>query len=472
MRDLRAFMGELNKKEQLVRVKKPVSLKYEIGDICRAVNEEAGPALLFENIIEAPGASVLCNIVGTPERVALALNTTKQDTVRHYLERSKNPIEPLVIQGPAPCQEIAHTGDEVDVTKLPIPTWHPGDAGPYITLGIQVSKDPETGVRNASILRQMVLGKNMLSLQILEGKHMYMHWLKIKQQGKPFLEAAVVIGMGPSVLFGGVHSGSLEEDEFAVAGGLEGKAIPLVKCKTIDLEVPADCEYVIEGIVPTDEFHEEGPYGEFTGYYSKHNTNLPVMKVRCITFRKNPIYLGTYGGPAPFEEAFLRSASYSTGILKDASRLCPGLIDLYVTPWGCSFYHAVAKIKKNQSGHARLAMNAIWATHLGKYLKRLIVVDEDIDITDPAQVERAVATMVQPDRDVLIQSRTPANVLDPSQWPRGKASTMGIDATKKTVEEGGPGVNRYPQVISHESSPFWKRIKDLGWQEYVSGVRG
>jgi 3-polyprenyl-4-hydroxybenzoate decarboxylase len=117
-------------------------------------------------------------------------------------------------------------------------------------------------------------------------------------------------------------------------------------------------------------------------------------------------------------------------------------------------------------------MNAIWACHLGKYLKRLIVVDENIDITDPAQVEWAVATMVQPDRDVLIQSRTPANVLDPSQWPRGKASTMGIDATRKTVEEGGPGVNNYPQVISHESSPYWKKIQEHGWQKYVSDVHG
>ena len=112
-------------------------------------------------------------------------------------------------------------------------------------------------------------------------------------------------------------------------------------------------------------------------------------------------------------------------------------------------------------------MNAIWACHLGKYLKELIIVDENIDITDPAQVEWAVATMVQPDRDILIQSRTPANVLDPSQWPRGRASTMGIDATRKTVEEGGPGVSNYPQVISHESSPFWKKIQELGWREYV-----
>jgi UbiD family decarboxylase len=468
MRDMRWFINELDKKGLLVRVERPVNLRHEIGDICRAVNDEAGPALLFLNILEKPGTSVLCNIVGTPERVAFALGTTKKDVVRTYLERARKPIDPVITQGPAPCQQVVQTGDDVDLTKLPIPIWHPADAGPYITLGIQVSKDPETGVRNASILRQMVLGKNLLSLQILEGKHMYMHWLKVKQQGKPFMEAAIVIGMGPSVLFGGVHSGSLDEDEFAVAGGLEGEAVPMVKCKTVDLEVPADCEYVIEGIVPINEFHEEGPYGEFTGYYSKHNTNLPVMKVTAITSRTNPIYLGTYGGTAPYEEAYLRNVSYSTGILKDASRLCPGLIDLYVTPWGCSFYHAVAKIRKNQSGHARLAMNAIWACHLGKYLKELIVVDENIDITDPAQVEWAVATMVQPDRDILIQSRTPANVLDPSQWPRGKASTMGIDATKKTVEEGGPGVNNYPQVISHESSPFWKKIQERGWREYVA----
>ena len=467
MQDLRSFLKVLEEKGDLLKIKNSVSLKWEIGDINRQVNDELGSALYFENIKECSDAIVVTNVLGSPARVAWALGCEQDEVVQTYLERCENTHVPVrIAPESAPCKEVIIPGKQVDLYKLPIPVWHPKDGGPYITMGIQITKDPETGVPTASIIRQMVVGKQEICIQLLPGKHIYMQYQKQKEQGKP-LEIAIVIGTGPALIFAATFPGTADENELAIAGGLMQESLEVVKCETIDLEVPAHAEYVIEGILLPDKLQDEGPFGEFTGYYSSFQKQHPVMQVTCITHRKNPIFQGTYEGKPPVEDAVFKTVPYSATILRDAGRLCPFLLDVYVTVMGGCCMNAVAKIRKSYPGHAKQAMHAIWGTHIGKYIKNLTIVDHDVDIRDAGQVECAVAFQVQPHRDFTIESYGTCMVLDPSIGSTRVTSKSGIDATRKLPEEGGPALTEQALEIDHSLSLYWRKIQEKGLKEYL-----
>ena len=468
--DLREFLAELRKRNEVIEIAKNVDPQFEIGDICRKVNDIEGPALLFRNIKGYPGWVVVANVLGTLDRIALAMKSSLDKMIGEYCDRIKNKAQfppKLVQKERAPCKEVIIRGEEIDLYKIPIPTWHPMDGGPFITIGSQITKDPDSRVPNVSMLRQMVQKKDQLGILLLPGKHTAIHYFKQKEKKEP-LDFAVAIGLDPIISIVSCHNGPLDESEFNVAGALRGTPVELVKCETVDIEVPATAEIVIEGKIPPDETYLEGPFGEFSGWFAPKTTSNPPVKVTCITHRKDPIYQGLYVGKPPHEDSAITTLTFSASIFSIAKENCPGLVAYTKDPYGTGFFMGIASIRKMYPGHAKHAMHAIWGTQAGKYQKVLIVVDDNIDIHDMREVTWAICTRCRPDRDIHIERDTVASVLDPSMWPKtGIGGRIMIDATEKWEEEGNAPLNQRQKVISHEGSPYWEEIGEKGLSKYL-----
>lgn len=470
IRDLRDFISMLRAEGELLEVDKVVDINYEIGDICRALHSQPNPkAILFNKIKDYPGWRMCCNILGSFRRVSMMFNGAPMEAlVDYYLRRIEKPIPPIeVARHEAPCKEVVLKEGEASFTKLPIPIWHPGDGGPYITLGIQVCRDPVSGASNLAILRQMIVGPREASLNALPGKRTYIFYKEREERGEP-LEVAIVIGVEPAIQLAACHSAtSLDEDEYAVAGALKGEPIEVVKCETIDVMVPARAEVIIEGIVPPNERVSDGKFGEFTGYMSGVRQN-PKFIIKCITHRSNPIFQATYEGMPPVEDHIFKSIPYSAAIQKVVSSICPGVSGVWLPPAGGTMLWGVVKLRKMYPGHAKHAMNAVWATHIGKYIKFLVVVDDDVNIYDPNALIWAISMRVQPHRDLVLETNSTSIQLDPSASHLGVTSKLGIDATEKLPEEGGPPPDLKPTLIDHSASTYWQSICQVGLLKYLS----
>jgi UbiD family decarboxylase len=360
-------------------------------------------------------------------------------------------------------------GSEVNLEEIPIPIWHPGDGGPYISVGIQVTKDPDSGVRNVSIVRQMLQRKDQLGILLLPGKHMATHYWKREQMNAP-LDIAVAIGTDPIIEIIGCHKGPIEEDEFAVAGALRRKRVELVKCETVDLEVPATAELVIEGQLLPGERYPEGPFGEFTGALGPATDNNPPMKVTCITHRRNPIYQGLYVGKTPNEDACLGALTISASILAKARKSCPGLVAYAKSPYGPGTLWGIAAIKKTHPGHAKEAMDAIWKTQPGQtlseaFMRFLVIVDHDVNVHDLKEVTWAISLRCRPERDIFLERDdgiTFSGLAEDSKT--GFSGRVMIDATEKWEKEGN--VQRQ-KLISHSDSPYWEELSKNGLSSYL-----
>jgi UbiD family decarboxylase len=468
-RDLREFVLKLKAEGELLEVEKEVDLNYELGDICKVLHDEPSPkAIIFNRIKHYSGWKVVCNVLGSYRRVSMALGGVPVETLtEHYLKCIDKPAPPIEIpRQEAPCKEVVLKGDEASFAKLPIPIWHPDDGGPYITLGVQVCRNPQTAASNLAILRQMILGSREASLNALPGKRTYIFYKQLEEKNEP-LELAIVIGVEPAIQIAACHSAkSLDEDEYGIAGALKGEPIEVVKCETIDVMVPARAEIVIEGVVPPNERVLDGKFGEFTGYMAGVRQN-PKFEVTCITHRSQPIFQATYEGRPPVEDHIFKAIPYSAAIQKTASNTCPGITGVWLTPAGGTMLWGVVRLKKMYPGHAKHAMNAIWSTHIGKYVKFLVVVDDDVNIYNADSVIWAISMRVQPDRDLVLESRSTCIQLDPSAWPLGITSKLGIDATEKLPEEGGPPPELKPKLINHSKSHYWQEICNLGLLKYL-----
>ncbi len=468
--DLRSFLDTLRANNELLEIHKEVDPHLEIGDITRKVNDVDGPALLFTNVKGHPGWKLVSNTLGSLSRLSLAMETPINRMIPDYADRmaKKGAYEPVIVpRDKAACKEVVLKDAEIDLTRIPVPLWHPEDGGPFISVGIQISKDPESGARNSSIVRQMVLGRDRLGILFLPGKHTHIHYLKKQKNNQP-LDIAVAIGVDPIVEIAGTHAGPIDEDEFAVAGALRRKAVEMVKCETVDLEVPASAELIIEGRLLPHERVVEGPFGEFTGFFAAQTKDNPPMQVTCITHRKNPIFQGLYEGKPPNEESFLLALVYSASILAKARESCPGLVAYAKNPSGPGSLWGTAAIKKMYPGHAKHAMHAILATQGGKYLKVLIIVDDSIDVHDMREVVWAISTRCRPERDVMIETDTPISILDPAMWPKtGLGGRILIDATEKWEQEGNAPEHLRQKLINHELSPYWREINAKGLDSYL-----
>ncbi len=422
--DLRGFLAHLEDLGQLKRVKDQVSVKYEIAAGIRKSSDIEGPALLFENVKDYPGWTVLGGLFATRKLVALGLGVPQDKILERYMTLEDHRIAPEIV-ATGPVKEIKWTGDQIDLTKLPIVTHASKDCGPYVTIGVQIGKDPQSGFRNVSVHRMLVLGKDRLSLWAPADHHLGRMILMAEEKHKG-LEVATAIGVDPAIVIASQAKVPYGIDEFYVAGGLRGAAVKLTKCETIDVEVPALAEIIIEGVTIPGERVADGPYGEYPGCYSEAK-QAPVLKVTAITMRRNPIWQTALTGMPVTENHTLIEYGNAAVVDREIKKIVPEVKGINLTPGGTFRHHVVVSIKKRAENEGRNVILALLSLGIG--LKQVIVVDDDIDPFDPMQVDWAMATRFQADKDAIIIPRIACSTLDPSCPEPRVTAGLGIDAT-------------------------------------------
>ena len=480
VKDLRQFISLLEARGELQRVKTAVSPELEIAEIADRTVKSGGPALLFENV-SGHTAPVLINIFGTHRRMALALGVEDIeelcDRVRKLLSMAQGTPTGLAVKmrvmgelaGLArsqpksvrrgPCQEVVLTGDDVDLFKLPIIKCWPMDAGPYITLPLVVSRDPESGRRNVGTYRMQVRDRNTTGMHWQTHKVGARHDRRARDQGMERLEVAVVLGADPTTMWTGSMPLPPDMDELAVAGVIRGEPVEVVRCKTVDLEVPAHAEYVLEGYVVPGELRDEGPFGDHTGYYSPAEP-YPVFHVMAITHRRDPIYPTTIVGRPPSEDFFMGKAAERI-MLPVLQMALPELADVNMPAEGVFHNLVIVSIRKEYPGHAQKVMHALWGLGLMMLAKTIVVVDHYVDVQDLSEVTWRVTNNINPSAD-LVFADGPLDDLDHATPTPKFGSKVGIDATAK-----GPGDGRareWPPDIVMDSDT--KRLVDRKWKEY------
>lgn len=429
--DFRTFLDYLEKEGQLVRIKKPVSVKHEIAAYIRKSSDVGGPAFLFENIDGYPGWTAAAALYATHRRITMALQTTVDGALGVFQRAVANPIKPKIVKS-GPCKEIIWTGAQVDLYKLPHVTHHIRDAGPYITGAVQIAKDPDTGVRGLGIYRMQVIGKDRFAIWAPRERRVGRSGLKSEERGQA-QPVAIALGVDPLVEQGSVARVPHGIDKFDIAGGLLGHPVELVKCETIDEEVPADTEIVIEGEYVPNERAPEAPFGEFTGCYSPER-QVPVVRAKAITMRRNAIYHSLLTGFPVTEDHLLNWIPLCEVLYRSASAVCPEVKAVNVR--GNYVYEALVAIKKRQDGEPYNVMAAVLAG--ASQAKYCMVVDEDVNIFDDRDLDWALCTRVQPHRDVHIFPIMVGAPLDPSAPIVRHTSKMGIDATIPLGEDRAP----------------------------------
>ena len=476
--DLRDWIGLLEREGELVRVSAEVDPDLEITEIVDRTVKAGGPALLFE---QPKGSShpLLINQFGTERRMCLAFGVERLDDVAQKLEdvlelqppqglvdkvRGLKKLKSIADSMPktvskAPCQEVVLTGDDVNLDLLPIQRCWPLDPAPFITLPAVITQDRTTGVRNVGMYR----------MQKIDRRSTFMHW-QIHKDGRADLLAAedgripvaVAIGLDPVTAYSASAPLPKHIGELMVAGFLKGSAVELVQAKTVDLEVPANAEIVLEGWVDRDDVGDEGPFGDHTGYYTPAE-EFPVFRITAMTMRRDAIYASIVVGKPPAEDEWLAKATER--IFLPAIRMSvPEIVD-YDLPTAGAFHNCViVSIRKRFPGHAKKVMHAIWGLGLLSLSKTVVVVDEHVDVHDYEQVFFYACANVDPKRDVLL-SEGPIDQLDHATTLQSYGGKLGIDATAKGPAEGA---REWPPEI--EMSPEVRELVDRRWAEY--GIPG
>ena len=490
---LRDFIARLEQSGRLVRVAAPVSPHLEMTEIQTRLLAEKGPAVLFENVVRADGTRsdipVLVNLFGTVERVAWGMDREPGELrgvgeTLAFLRQPEPPggwrealdmlpmlrtvmaMKPKTV-GSAPCQEIVLTGTDVDLGRLPIQTCWPGEPAPLITWPLIVTQGPnpkgdKQDSFNLGIYRLQVTGRNTTLMRWLKHRGGAQHHQRWKGAGKREpLPVAAVIGADPGTILAAVTPVPDTLSEYQFAGLLRGRKVELVDCKTVPLKVPAEAEIVLEGHVSLDEYGDEGPYGDHTGYYNSVE-KFPVFTLSAITMRRNPIYLSTFTGRPPDEPSVLGEALNEVFIPLFQQQF-PEIVDFWLPPEGCSYRIAVVSMKKAYAGHAKRVMMGVWSyLRQFMYTKWVIVVDADIDARNWKDVMWAVSTRMDPARDITVIENTPIDYLDFASPVSGLGSKIGLDATTKfpgeTNREWGREI-RMDQAIIDKVDAMWG---DLG----------
>ena len=416
--NFRSWLAAWEKNGWLTRIRKPVNPQYVLGAITKKLEKERG--VIFEQV-SGYSIPLATNFVFSRKALAAALDMAEGDLIPNFRKAMEKP-RPCEVLGHAPFQENVLTQKLNPWQIFPAPTYHERDAGPYITAGVLIAKDPETGIRNASIHRLRVFQDDVLGLLILP-RHLNLCLQKCIQMKRP-LEVAVAVGVDPFTLLASQAILPFGVDELEVANALRPSVpLKLARCASVDLEVPADSEIVFEGIIDPTRTRVEGPFGEFPQYYSPEAPR-PIFKLKAICFRKNPFFYSTL--PASREHLLLGAIPREASILTDVQRAVPSVRAVHLAYGGTCRYHLIISLVKRSEGEARMAMLAAMANNAD--IKHVVVVDEDIDIFDMEQVEWAVATRFQGDRDLLIIPKTQSSPLDPSS-SEGIGTKLGLDAT-------------------------------------------
>jgi 4-hydroxy-3-polyprenylbenzoate decarboxylase/2,5-furandicarboxylate decarboxylase 1 len=427
--DFRQFLDVLRQHGELIDVNRPIAMA-DVGKALKHAYKARGVAMSFNDTgTEFP---LVCGVYSNRAQALLAFQTDEKGILQKVLDGLDNPIAPVMAKGSAPCQEVVLTGDDIDLRRLPIPTYSPKDGGPDITPGIVVSKDPETGVPDIGHYRFLSLGKDTVSFSAQPFHRFGKNQLKAQKLGiKP--RGALVIGVDPILAYTCQVQVHDQTNDWEVAGGLRGAPVELVKCKTCDIEVPATAEMVIEFEVDMDTTVMEGPLGEYTGYYTPA-TPKPVGRVTAITHRKKPIFQGLLTGKPVTENHILKQIPFEASFLKTLKRQFPTIESVSVrASAGVSFY-VVISMTQRFAREARQVILASMSSNIRP--KWTIVVDPDIDVHSSSEVEWAMAFRVQPQKDTIIVGDIPAGPSDPSiddpklARPMRTASAIGVDATK------------------------------------------
>lgn len=417
--DLREFLKLLEEKGELLKTDKPVDVKFEISSYIRKTSDQRGPALLFEKVKNS-SMPVLGGMFATRERAFLALETTPGDYVHKFQNALERLLPPRLVST-GPCKEVIHTGSDIDLTRLPVPIFSERDPAPFITLGLCISRDPSGG-KNTAIYRLQVKGKNRLGIM---PQHLLRQLAEAESKGKG-LPVAIAIGTDPVLPLATQWMAPYGVDELALAGALRGAPVDVVKAETVDLEVPATAEIVIEGTVLPNVREIEGPFGEVSGYYTP-STEKPIIEVSAITHRKNPIYQAALTGMPTTENHILKQLPLEATFYWSLKKEFPGVKAVHFPAAGTVGMICIIAMKQAYECEARNVL----ATMLGSRRNKItIVVDEDIDIYDMEQVLWAVATRTQADEDVVIFPRLLVTAMDPSVHKFRLGSGLGIDATK------------------------------------------
>ncbi|MFQ5901473.1 MAG: menaquinone biosynthesis decarboxylase [Thermodesulfobacteriota bacterium] len=478
-KDLREFIALLEKKGELKRVKVPVDANLEISEIIDRLVRKKGPAVIFENV-KGYNIPIVANLFGTLDRVAsgLGIEVDGLEEIGRLIAYAQRPEPPQGLWdtlkkiplfrqliGATPkivkkgaCQEIILEGKDVDLTKFPIMKCWPGDVAPLITWPLVITRTPDAKAPvNVGVYRMQLLDKKSTIMRWLSHRGGAGHFRLWKEKGKP-MPVVVAIGCEPATIIAAVTPVPEGIGEFHFAGVIRKQAVELVQCKTIDLKVPASSEIVLEGEIYPDDEALEGPFGDHTGYYN-HAEPFPIFHVKCITHRKNPLYLTTITGRPPKEDAVIALA-LNKMFLPTLKLHLPEVRDFSLPMEAVSYRIAVVSINKQYPGHAKRVMMGIWGfLKQFLYVKYIIVVDDDIDVHNWDDVMWALATRVDPARDTLIIEDTPVDYLDFSSPVAELGSKMGIDATMKSP----PEVNRewgkkmgMPQEIIDMVDKRWK----------------
>lgn len=469
-------MRLLEERSELVRVSIPVDRDLEITEIADRLVKKGGPAVLFENV-RGSDFPLVIGLLGTRERTALALGVCDLDDlarkVRHLIDlkgsgglgslmgnlgklRDAMHLPPRRVRS-GPVQEVVWRGDEVDLSRLPVLKCWPLDGGPFVTLPLVITRDPETGERNMGMYRMQVMGKNVTGMHWQRHKTGTKHLEKARKLGQR-LPVAVALGGDPALIY--AATAPLPPipglDEFAVAGYLRGERYPVTRGVTVDLDVPANAEFILEGYVdPAEDWAVEGPFGDHTGFYTLPDL-YPRFHVTAVTMRRQPVYPATIVGRPPMEDAYLIEASERL-FLPAAQLILPEVVDYHMPPAGVAHNLVVVSIKKGYPGQAYKVAHGLLGLGQMMFAKVIVVVDEDVRVNDFGAVWREVVARAVPGRDTLT-TRGPTDVLDHSSRGWGYGGKLIIDATRKLPEElGSVASSREEQGREREELTFTPR---------------
>jgi 4-hydroxy-3-polyprenylbenzoate decarboxylase len=522
--DLRDWIKQLEKAGELKCISAEVDPILEMAEISdrtaklgRGTAKAGGPALLFENVKGYPGARVLMNQFGSERRMKMALETDSLDAIADRIRTLVKPQTPttfidklkmlpmlaevgsffpkVIAAKDAACKQVIRRGDAVNLMELPILKTWPQDGGRFITLPCVITRDPKSGKRNVGMYR----------MQVYDGKTTGMHWQRQKVAAEHMrerlrgatpdsagrvdlmaltaggttaassldtlnattltkirgdrMEVAVAIGTDPATTFSAIVPAPPDVEEYLIAGFLRQKPLELVKAETVDLEVPANAEYILEGYVQLGELRTEGPFGDHTGFYTMQD-DYPVFHITCITHRKDPIYAATIVGKPPMEDAWMGKAVERI-FLPLMQLTLPEIVDVNLPPEGVFHNLMIVSIRKSYAGHARKVMSGIWAMGQAMFTKCIIVVDEDCDVQDLAEVTLRTTNNIDPERDIQF-TLGPVDSLDHASRLPNYGSKMGIDATRKWAAEGftrpWPAMLTMDEGVKARVDALWKKL--------------
>lgn len=475
-RDLREFLEMLEKRGELKRITVPVSAKLEAAEIADRAIKAGGPALLFERVT---GSSVplAMNLFGTMERMCLALGVSSLDEIG---DRMAEVIEPEIPSNlleklrmlpklarladfipktisSGPCQEVVER-ENPSLAFLPVVTTWPGDGGPFLTLPLVFTKDPNTGRRNVGMYRMHVYDERTTGMHwhIHKGGAQHYRGFRRKRERMP---VAVALGGDPATIYAASAPLPEDVDEMVFAGFLRKQPVELVRCATLDLEVPAHAEVILEGYVDPDELRTEGPFGDHTGYYSLAD-EYPVFHLTCVTRRKEPIYPATIVGKPPMEDVWLGKATERI-FLPLLRKIVPEVVDMNLPVEGIFHNFVFLSIDKRYPGHARKVMSAVWGLGLLMFSKFVVIFDADVNVQDLSEVLWRVGNNVDPKRDTMIVEG-PVDALEHASPIPHYGSKMGFDATRKWKSEGF--AREWPEDIRMDEEIV--RLVTRRWKEY------